>query len=51
MYENEHFANCIQNNKPTRVPGEMGMRDVQIIEAILASIDTGRKVALDNLAF
>jgi hypothetical protein len=29
----------------------MGMRDVQIIEAILESIDNGRKVKLDRLAF
>ena len=45
------FADCILNNKKTSVPGEMGMRDVQIIEAILESIDNGRKVKLDNLAF
>jgi predicted dehydrogenase len=47
----DEFAYCIQHNKPTKVPGEMGMRDVQIMEAILASIDTGRKVVLDNLIF
>lgn len=47
----DDFAYCILNDKPTKVPGEMGMRDVQIIEAILESIDTGRKVALENLAF
>jgi glucose-fructose oxidoreductase len=47
----DDFADCILNNKKTRVPGEMGMRDVQIIEAILESIDNGRKVKLDRLAF
>ncbi len=47
----DDFAYCIQNDKPTKVPGEMGMRDVQIIEAILESVDTGRKVELNNLAF
>lgn len=47
----DEFAYCIQHNKPTKVPGEMGMRDVQILEAILESIDTGRKVVLDNLIF
>lgn len=47
----DEFAYCVLNDKPTKVPGEMGMRDVQIIEAILQSIDTGRKVKLDNLVF
>lgn len=47
----DDFAYCIHNDKPTKVPGEMGMRDMQIIEAILQSIDTGRKIKLDNLVF
>ncbi|WPP52331.1 Gfo/Idh/MocA family protein [Catalinimonas niigatensis] len=47
----DDFALCILNNQKTRVPGEMGMRDVQIIEAILESIETGKKVMLNNLAF
>lgn len=47
----DDFAYCIQQDKPTKVPGEMGMRDVQIIEAILQSIDTGKKVPLENLAY
>lgn len=48
----DDFAYCIKNNEKTRVPGEMGMRDIQIIEAILESIDKGGdKVGLENLAF
>jgi len=47
----DDFAYCIKNNEKTRVPGEMGMRDVQIIEAILASIESGDRVKLENLAF
>ncbi len=47
----DDFAYCVMNNKPTRVPGEMGMRDMQIIAAVLESIDTGKKVKLGKLAF
>ena len=46
------FAQCIKENKETSVPGEMGMRDMQIIEAILASIEAGgEKVMLKDLAY
>lgn len=46
------FAHCIKEGKPTSLPGEMGMRDMQIIDGILASIDQGgSKVPLENLAF
>ncbi|GAB4021468.1 Gfo/Idh/MocA family oxidoreductase [Spirosoma koreense] len=38
------FANCILANKPTTVPGEMGMRDVQLIDAIFQAAKTGTKV-------
>ncbi len=38
------FANCILTNTPTTVPGEMGMRDVQLIEAIFKAAKTGQKV-------
>ncbi|MGF7216266.1 putative dehydrogenase [Spirosoma lacussanchae] len=39
------FADCILNNKETTVPGEMGMRDVQLIEAIYRAAETGRPVS------
>ncbi|WP_317168008.1 Gfo/Idh/MocA family oxidoreductase [Spirosoma taeanense] len=39
------FADCILNNKPTSVPGEMGMRDVQLIEAIFQAAKTGKRVS------
>lgn len=42
----DDFALCIQNNTATRVPGEMGLRDVRILEAIYESARTGRKVEL-----
>ncbi len=40
----DNFADCILNNKATRVPGEMGLRDVQLMAAIYnwpESIDQG----------
>ncbi|RRB04935.1 Gfo/Idh/MocA family protein [Larkinella rosea] len=39
------FADCILNKKPTTVPGEMGLRDVQLLEAIYRAADTGQKVS------
>ena len=48
----DDFAACILNNTQTPVPGEMGLRDMQIIDGILSSIDSGgEKVQLENLAF
>jgi predicted dehydrogenase len=44
--EMDDFAECILNNKPTRVPGEEGLRDVRIMMAIYESIATGRPVKL-----
>jgi predicted dehydrogenase len=42
----DDFALCIKNNFETRVPGEMGLRDVKIIMAIYESARTKQKVAL-----
>ncbi|MBN8789745.1 MAG: Gfo/Idh/MocA family oxidoreductase, partial [Terrimonas sp.] len=39
-------AQSIMNNKPMLVPGEEGLRDIRIVEAILKSADTGRSVKL-----
>ena len=41
----DDFADCVLNNKPTRVPGEMGLRDVQLLEAIYRAAETGQKVS------
>jgi len=35
------FAACIQDDRTSRVSGEEGLRDMQVIEAIYASIDAG----------
>ena len=39
----DDFANCIVQNKNTIVPGEMGMQDIKIVEAIYRSIASGKK--------
>jgi predicted dehydrogenase len=38
----DDFAQCIIQNKPTRVPGEMGRQDMKIVEAIYRSIASGK---------
>jgi predicted dehydrogenase len=44
--EMDDFADCILNNKPTRVPGEEGLRDIRIVEAAYESASSGRTVQL-----
>jgi predicted dehydrogenase len=44
--EMDDFAACVRDGKPTRVPGEEGLRDVRIIEAIYRAAETGRDVRL-----
>lgn len=44
--EMDDFAQCIMNNKPSKVSGEEGLRDVKIITAIYESARTGQPVKL-----
>lgn len=44
--EMDDFAQCIINRKPTKVPGEEGLRDVKIMMAIYESARTGQSVKL-----
>lgn len=39
----DDFAQCILQNKPTRVPGEEGLNDMRVVEAIYRSIASGKK--------
>jgi len=39
----DDFADCIMRNKNTIVPGEMGLQDIKIVEAIYRSIASGKK--------
>jgi len=39
----DDFADCVMRNKNTIVPGEMGLQDIKIVEAIYRSIASGKK--------
>ncbi|RYY34407.1 MAG: Gfo/Idh/MocA family oxidoreductase [Sphingobacteriaceae bacterium] len=39
----DDFALCVLNKKPTRVPGEEGLKDMKVIDAIYRSIASGKK--------
>ena len=43
----DDFANCVLSNKKSKVPGEMGLRDVKIILAIYEAARSGKKVNLN----
>jgi predicted dehydrogenase len=38
----DDFAQCINLNKPTRVPGEEGLKDMKVVDAIYRSLDSGK---------
>lgn len=42
----DHFASCIQQNKDVHTPGEEGLQDQRIMDAIYESARTGRVVKL-----
>jgi predicted dehydrogenase len=42
----DHFAGCIQQNKDVHTPGEEGLQDQRIMEAIYESARSGRVVKL-----
>jgi predicted dehydrogenase len=44
--EMDDFAGCIEEKKPTRVPGEEGLRDIRIMMAIYESARSGKPVQL-----
>jgi predicted dehydrogenase len=44
--EMDHFAECILQNKDVHTPGEEGLQDQRIMEAIYTSARTGRTVKL-----
>jgi len=45
----DDFAHCVPGNKPTRVPGEMGLRDVQLLAAIYRAAETGQSVSTQDV--
>jgi predicted dehydrogenase len=42
----DDFAQCMRENRESRVPGEMGRRDLVIIEAIYEAARTGRRTVV-----
>jgi len=44
----DNFADCILSKKETPVPGELGRRDVAIIEAIYQAAATGRRIPVKS---
>ncbi len=42
----DDFAQCIMQNKTTRVPGEEGMKDMKVIEAVYRSISSGKRESI-----
>ena len=39
----DDFVNCVLNNRPSRVPGEEGLKDMKVVDAIYRSLDSGKK--------
>jgi predicted dehydrogenase len=42
----DDFANCVRNNKKSRVSGEEGLKDIKIIEGIYRSLESGKREIL-----
>ena len=38
----DDFALCVKLKKPTRVPGEEGLKDMRVVDAIYRSLDSGK---------
>ncbi|UEG54209.1 Gfo/Idh/MocA family oxidoreductase [Mucilaginibacter daejeonensis] len=47
--EMDHFAECIMENKDPYTPGEEGLQDQKIMEAIYASARSGKPVMLNKV--
>lgn len=45
----DDFCQCIIKNKPSRVSGEMGLRDLRIIETIYEAAESGRRVKISQI--
>jgi predicted dehydrogenase len=39
----DDFANCVWQNKQSRVPGEEGLKDMKVVDAIYRSLASGKK--------
>ncbi|RCH56698.1 gfo/Idh/MocA family oxidoreductase [Mucilaginibacter hurinus] len=43
VHQMDDFAQCVMLKRPTRVPGEEGMKDMKVIDAIYRSIASGKR--------
>ncbi len=39
----DDFASCVMQNAQSRVPGEEGLKDMKVVDAIYRSLDSGKK--------
>ena len=39
----DDFADCVRQNRQSRVPGEEGLKDMKVVDAIYRSLDSGKK--------
>jgi hypothetical protein len=44
----DDFALALKDKRPTPVPGEMGRRDVKILQAIYKAMETGKRVVIEK---
>lgn len=42
----DDFALCVQQNKKSRVPGEEGLKDMRVVDAIYRSLASGKREAI-----
>lgn len=42
----DDFAECVKAGRESRIPGEMGLRDMKVIEAIYAAAASGKRIDL-----
>ena len=45
-WQMDDFADCILNHRESRVPGEMGLRDIKTIVAVYEAARAGKKIAV-----
>jgi len=48
--EMDHFAECVMKNKTPYTPGEEGLQDHKIMEAIYQSAKEGKRISLEKIA-
>jgi predicted dehydrogenase len=46
-HEIDHMSRCVLDDLVPHTPGEEGLQDMRIVEAIYASAQSGRRIALD----